>query len=456
MSTLLEEIAKRIKEHDDKNKEKLKKVRPKPFVLTDYKIPPFVIPKTRDKKQINEFRKILTFVKFKAQALRQKGVCTVMPISSTSTDLKKIWSNVHRGREKMKEIGLIKTFSDDYRAHGRFSYAKLYMYFYENEVKFIEYCKNNNIEVLDINIKKNKKVPKQVNKTKKRHYSKPVDPSKVKIGKRLYLNKPETMSCKEFEEYLFELFKKNYPEFEKYSKMVDEINMYYVDKPEFRIRFRPSFEWNKDFTRVMSIGFRATNEKCNLKKEERPQLLNSNNLILESDVNASVPRLNKSMNLGHWYSDEIDMYEAIFHCCYPNEVFTESGRDAIKELLLRGYFDGSVGLLKNHIWHYMDHSGLKKNEVDEEIELFEKAIVKVCGPEMYKNEIYYIEACVYLSAIKELLDSGHFVWFLYDGLYASGAMMDELFKALVDRIIEINFNRFYKEYMSNRGVKKVE
>ena len=58
MSTLLEEIAKRIKEHDDKEKEKLKKARPKPFVLTEFELPPFVIPKTRDKKQINELRKI--------------------------------------------------------------------------------------------------------------------------------------------------------------------------------------------------------------------------------------------------------------------------------------------------------------------------------------------------------------------------------------------------------------
>ena len=126
MSTLLEEIAQRIKKHDDEQKEKLKKVRPKPFVLTQYQVPPFVIPETRDKKQANEFRKILTFIKFKAQALRQKGVCTVMPISSTSKDLKMIWSNVSRGRALMKKIGLISTFSDDYRAHGRFSYAKLY------------------------------------------------------------------------------------------------------------------------------------------------------------------------------------------------------------------------------------------------------------------------------------------------------------------------------------------
>ena len=453
MSTLLEEIAQRIKKHDDEQKEKLKKVRPKPFVLTQYQVPPFVIPETRDKKQANEFRKILTFIKFKAQALRQKGVCTVMPISSTSKDLKMIWSNVSRGRALMKKIGLISTFSDDYRAHGRFSYAKLYKYFYENEVKFLDYCGKNNIEVLDIDIKKNKKLINKVVKTKKVHNPKPVDPKKVRIGKRLYLNKPENMSCNDFEEYLFELFKKNYPEFDKYSGMVDEINKYYVDKPEFKIKFRPSFGWNKDFTKVMNIGFRATNELCNLnKKTERPAVISENNLVLDSDVNASVPRLNSSMNLGHWNSDETDLYEIIFHYCYPGVEFTKAGRDAVKELLLRGYFDESEGALKRNIWNYMDHNGLNHFEVDEEIVKFSKAIVKACGPKIYGSEIYYIEGCVYLSAIKDLLDMGHFVWFLYDGLYASGVMMNELFEGLVNKIIEIKFNDFYKEYMNNRGV----
>ena len=90
MRTLLEELAKRIKEFDNNEKEKVAKSRPKPFILTEYVLPDFVIPTTRDKKQINEFRKILTFIKKKAQPLRQKNACTIMPISSTSKDLKKI------------------------------------------------------------------------------------------------------------------------------------------------------------------------------------------------------------------------------------------------------------------------------------------------------------------------------------------------------------------------------
>ena len=122
----------------------------------------------------------------------------------------------------------------------------------------------------------------------------------------------------------------------------------------------------------------------------------------------------------------------------------------MKQLLLRGYFEASVGTLKRDVWNYISKTGLVEQEVKKELELLDEGIKKACGPVMYGSEIYYIEGCVYLSVIKDLLDMGHFVWFLYDGLYASGVMMDDLFKALVDEIIKMKFNDFYKEYAGNR------
>lgn len=59
-------------------------------------------------------------------------------------------------------------------------------------------------------------------------------------------------------------------------------------------------------------------------------------MTLSSDVNCSVPRLNKSMNVGYWFSDgpsrdfETDMYQLIFKEMYPSEVFDDSARKAIK------------------------------------------------------------------------------------------------------------------------------
>lgn len=445
MATLLEEIAKRIKEFDDDEKEQIEKARPKPFTLKEYTVPDFFIPVTRDKKQINEFRKILTFIKKKAQYLRQKNTCTIMPISSTSEDLKKIWSNVSRGRALMMKIGLIRPFSDDYRSYGRITYAKQYMYFYENEVKFIAYCKEHGISVLDLDKKEDDKQP--------RIFSGVIDESKVRIGKGLYLNKPKDLSCDEFVEELLEIFKKNYPEYQRYKDMVDEINeKYYSKKEHFKISFEPSFHWNKTKTRVMSIGFRATNDYCSEEKEKRPSIRSKNDLVLDFDVNGSVPRLNSSMNLGHWNNDSRDMYEIIFHECYPNEEFTESARDALKQLLIRAYFEKTTKLLTNHIWKSISHESLYKSQVYKEMELLDSSIKKAVGPIIFGTEIYYVEGCVYLSVVKDILDSGHFAWFLYDGLYATGPNINEMFRSLVSRMIQVRFNKFYKEYRDYRDV----
>ena len=85
------------------------------------------------------------------------------------------------------------------------------------------------------------------------------------------------------------------------------------------------------------------------KKELRMSIRADNDLFLEFDVNASVPRLNSSMNLGFWNSDEKDMYKSIFKKCYPDEEFTNSARDAMKELLLRAYFERTTELLTRDI-----------------------------------------------------------------------------------------------------------
>lgn len=448
MGTLLEEIAKRIEAFDEELKKELEKVRPDLFTMTNYVHHTLVIPKTRDKKQINQFRKILTFVKIfqrRSGELRKEGVCIVTPISNTSKTMLKIWTNVSRGKKLMMKIGLIDIYNNDYRSWGRASYSKLYQYYLEVEKEFEDYCKKNKIKPLPLDdLEEDEEITS--------NYSGPIDETKVRIGKGLRIKKPSDISCSDFEKKLFEIFKKKYPEYEKYRKMVDEINKHYVDKPEFIIRFEPSFGWNDSMTKVMKIGFRATNEKCNEKKSKRNKLLEDNDLVLDSDVNGSVPRLNSSMNLGHWNDDPRDMYEIIFHYCYPNETFTKEARDALKTLLIRGYFEQSVKTLGRDIWNNIDHTGLDEKEVKNEMALLDSAIKKAVGPVIYGSEIYYIEGCVYLSVIKDLLDMGHFVWFLYDGLYASGCMMNDLFKEMVNEMIKIYFNKFYKEYKCNRGV----
>ena len=52
-----------------------------------YSPPVFTIPKSRDYRIKNEFSKALTFVLERAQGIRKKDACTLMPIPRESPEL---------------------------------------------------------------------------------------------------------------------------------------------------------------------------------------------------------------------------------------------------------------------------------------------------------------------------------------------------------------------------------
>ena len=97
----------------------------------------------------------------------------------------------------------------------------------------------------------------------------------------------------------------NYPGLRFHIEKANEINeKYYKEYPEFRIRFQPNFTWSSDGLYINRIGIRATNSMCNLKKENRAEVLEAYGFTLEKDINASVPRMTLSLNMGKWI-DEI-------------------------------------------------------------------------------------------------------------------------------------------------------
>ena len=57
-----------------------------------------------------------------------------------------------------------------------------------------------------------------------------------------------------------------------------------------------------------------------------------------------------------------------------------------------------------------------------------------------------------MEVLKCLLDDGGKAWLLYDGIYADGVMMDELFAGYVEATIKVCFKRFYDEYRRARGI----
>ena len=444
MSVFIEVIAKRLKKKTNEFEEYQKTIKWKPFYLEkgQYQVPDFDIPKTRDCKIKKELGKILTFIYEKAQGVRKKDACTIMPIPWNMPILKEIWSNVTRGKVLMEKIGLIQEYNNKWRyGAGHFNYGKTYAYFYENEVKFIERCKKDNINPIQL---KNYKQLKPQNIQN-------IDSTKVKIGTGLRLEKPSSMSPKQFEDALTQIIYTKYKQLEEVQKLADEINeKYYENYPEFKISLRLKFKWGNSGKYVTKIKLRATNSLCNLEEKDKQEVLDRYGLHLASDVNCSVPRLNKSMNIGKWFSDgpnrqfETDLYELIFREMYQNEPFTKETRDALKKLLLRSFFERSDDLLIRDVWNNIDQDGLDKKEVEKELVLLNNAVKKVSGPKMYGPEIYYVEACVYLRVLYDLLKDGYLAWIIYDGFYSSGVMMDEIFDSYVKKMIEIEFDSFYK------------
>ena len=73
---------------------------------------------------------------------------------------------------------------------------------------------------------------------------------------------------------------------------------------------------------------------------------------------------------------------------------------------------------------------------------FRKAIVEAEGGKLYGSEIFYVESCVYLMTLYDLVTSGHRVWQVYDCFSATGEEDQELFEHMVSNGVRRNFEEF--------------
>lgn len=104
---------------------------------------------------------------------------------------------------------------------------------------------------------------------------------------------------------------------------------------------------------------------------------------------------------------------------------------------MRAYFDGTVKQLGHHTWLNMEQSGIAGEDVCGTMEDLRNAIVKAEGGRLYGNEIFYVESCVYLMTLYDLLSSYHMVWQVYDCFYSCGEEEQELFEYMVrERILK--------------------
>ena len=410
-----------------------------------YTLPAFHITESKAKgaeaKLRTKLSKVLAFIDT-VKHKRFKDGCTIMPISVTNKDNLAIWGDkmgVSRAIAYMIEIGLISVESDKYQFgayYDKDNKSKSYYYYKENEDKVKAYCEARGITMHVVQNKvydmaEIKSIPLAIDK------------SMVRFATGLRLIRPEGLSKAEFEKQLTLCLYENYPDLRFHIIKANEINeRYYKDYPEFRIRFQPNFTWSDDDLYVSRIGIRATNSMTNVKKEVRKEILNAYGLNLEHDINASVPRMTASLNAGHWIDEAEDMYELIFRVMEPNGDFNYEVREAIKKLHMRAYFDSGDKLTGHHTWLSMDQSGIDREDVCDTMKAFREAIIEAEGGKLYGSDIFYIESCVYLMTLYDLVTSGHKVWQVYDCFYAAGEEDQELFDFMISNGVKRNFEDF--------------
>ena len=426
------EILNRIQENKEKEKVMVDKEFPtmewNPMEASAYTVPSFY-PPTLTKPNIKKIQKVMAFVDM-VKYKRVKEGTTIMPIPTTNKQMIRLCGNqreVSRLIGFMVDIGLIGVYDDSYqfKAHrAEDNKSKIYYYYYENEVRLLEWCKEKGIEKVEgvmKNVIKNKNCGEIF-----------ADREKVRFRSNLKLMNPQDMSVKDFEGVLLNCLYENYKGLRSYQEKADVINeKYYSGMPEMALRFVPSFTWDAKNNYVRKIGIRCTNSLVAAKKDDsvrqdgalyRSDVLRRYNLEWEKDVKSSVPRITRLLNYKEWVSEEVDVYEMIYKryvklkevAPMPEDFIRY--RDAIKALHMRAYFDSGKSM-GAHVCRAMgDYT--RAEEVATEMRLLRLSIIYVEGCVLYDSEIFFHESCIYLDVLEELLGMGYFVWLCYDAFYA--------------------------------------
>lgn len=439
----------------------------RPMECKEYILPELKIPEVRSKACTkNKLGKVLAFIDMVKYKRLAHG-CTIMPIASTSKRLISICGSQQNASNMIKymvKIGLLGEEDTTYQfnaANEGYNKAKTYRYYYDNEVKIKEYCRENNINKYVV-LNNRQSV---VQKFRIENF----DNDRVRFSSQLHLLKPDNYSTAQFESYIEAVLYRNYPYLAYYQELADTINeTYYADYPELSISFTPNYTWNKGNKAITKIGIRATNELVSAKREKdgnenfygayKEDVLDKYGLNLEKDVTSSIPRITLSLNVGQWVPEDVDIYELIYNEYVNNHTVVqkfEKARPAIKKLHMRGYFDrpSTIGVHTRRVMANVRN----KEEVDAEMRIYQDAIIAAEGGTLYGSEIFYHESCIYMDVLKELLDKGYKVWQCYDAFYASKQRTtQENFKEYVTQVVEEKANLYIDTVVQkfNRAVNQ--
>ena len=109
-----------------------------------------------------------------------------------------------------------------------------------------------------------------------------------------------------------------------------------------------------------------------------------------------------------------------------------------------GYASGYVKLLLSKKIPNLEFEGIVDPYIDFAKE--KEAIIKAEGGKLYGSYIFYVESCVYLMTLYDLLTSGHRVWQVYDCFYSTGQEDQETFDYMISSGVKLNFLYFIEKY----------
>ena len=455
------EIAREIEAKEKKTETtNANRVEWKPQECTEYTLPEFIVPESRSKANTKKILgKVLAFIDMVKYKRLAHG-CTIMPIASTNKKFISICGSQRNASNLIKymiDLGLLDEEDTEYQFNATqegYNKSKTYRYYYDNEQKIIKYCEENDINKYVI---RNNKIS-HIHTVVERFRIENFESEQVRFSSHLHLLKPDNYSVTQFENYIESILYQNYPYLAHYQELADNINeKYYAEYPEMAISFVPHFTWNKGNKAITKIGIRATNTLVSAKKDKddnenfngfyKDDILEKYGLNLEKDVTSSVPRITLSMNVGQWIPEDVDIYEMIYDeyiTNHHNDTVVESFdkvRPAIKKLHMRGYFDrpNMIGVHTRRVMANVND----KDEVDNEMKIYQNAIVAAEGGRLYGNEIFYHESCIYMDVLNELLQEGYKVWQCYDAWYAKKrGITQEYFQEYVTNLVEEKANLY--------------
>ena len=242
---------------------------------------------------------------------------------------------------------------------------------------------------------------------KETNMSKEIDLSKLKYVTINAKKRPRQLLDLS-EDELIELLYLRYPQIRYYQNVVEEINTANNWKGSiYEIKFEPNIEHHYNYNK---FSIRYTSEYACYPKEIRDTL--NKDILGEEyhkyDVNGSIYRVTYLLNNGSWMDYSGDIYKYL----YGTEFESREDRREFKTICNTVYFTSTAVEATRR---FIDRKKLDGYN-DELLNIFGDLKTKITDAigKSYNSEIFMHESCIYIDAMKRMMDIGYKVLPIYD------------------------------------------